>query len=60
MVQRLAREEAVVARVEAQREAVAGHLVQVLRRGDLLITLGAGDVWKIGEQVLEKLRASGS
>jgi UDP-N-acetylmuramate--alanine ligase len=44
----------------ADKEAVAGHLVQVLRKGDLLITLGAGDVWKIGEQVLEKLRASGS
>jgi UDP-N-acetylmuramate--alanine ligase len=42
----------------ADKNAVAGHLMSVLRRGDLLITLGAGDVWKIGEQVLEKLKAA--
>jgi UDP-N-acetylmuramate--alanine ligase len=36
-------------------EAVA-HLAETLRPGDLLLTLGAGDVWKLGERVLEKLR----
>lgn len=29
------------------------HLRSVLRRGDVLVTLGAGDVWKLGMQVLE-------
>jgi UDP-N-acetylmuramate--alanine ligase len=38
------------------KEKAADHLVGVLKKGDLLITLGAGDVWKIGEQVVEKLR----
>jgi len=27
----------------------------VLREGDVLITLGAGDVWRVGERVLEQL-----
>ncbi|HTF99242.1 MAG TPA: UDP-N-acetylmuramate--L-alanine ligase [Nitrospirota bacterium] len=38
------------------KEKAADFLVAALRKGDLLITLGAGDVWKIGEQVVEKLR----
>ncbi len=38
------------------KNTVADHLAGVLKKGDLMITLGAGDVWKIGEQVLEKLR----
>jgi len=39
-----------------EREKIVEHLLAALRKGDLLITLGAGDVWKIGEQVLEKLK----
>jgi len=38
------------------KDKVATHMASVLRKGDLLITLGAGDVWKIGEQVLEILK----
>ncbi len=38
------------------REQVIEHLSSVLRKGDLMITLGAGDVWKIGEEVLKRLR----
>ena len=30
--------------------------VDILREGDLLLTLGAGDVWKAGEQILERLK----
>jgi UDP-N-acetylmuramate--alanine ligase len=30
------------------------HVQKILRRGDVLLTLGAGDVWKVGEAVLEK------
>jgi UDP-N-acetylmuramate--alanine ligase len=37
------------------REKVLDHLAAVLKQGDLLITLGAGDVWKVGERVLELL-----
>jgi UDP-N-acetylmuramate--alanine ligase len=30
-----------------------GILDETLCEGDLLITLGAGDVWKVGEQFLQ-------
>jgi UDP-N-acetylmuramate--alanine ligase len=39
-----------------EREKVLDHLVGVLKKGDLMITLGAGDVWKIGEQMVERLK----
>jgi UDP-N-acetylmuramate--alanine ligase len=38
------------------KDKVAAHMATVLRNGDLMITLGAGDVWKIGERVLEILK----
>jgi UDP-N-acetylmuramate--alanine ligase len=40
----------------AERDAVVNHLAGVLKKGDVLITLGAGDVWKVGETLLEKLK----
>jgi UDP-N-acetylmuramate--alanine ligase len=40
----------------AEKEKIADHMATVLKKGDLMITLGAGDVWKVGEQVLEKLK----
>jgi UDP-N-acetylmuramate--alanine ligase len=40
-----------------EKEKVVGHMLEVLRKGDLMITLGAGDVWKIGERVVEKLNS---
>ncbi len=40
----------------AEKEKVADYMASVLKKGDLMITLGAGDVWKIGEQVLEKIK----
>ena len=39
----------------ADKAEVAGHCAAVLKPGDVLLTLGAGDVWKIGEQILENL-----
>jgi UDP-N-acetylmuramate--alanine ligase len=38
------------------KEQVVKHLAGTLRQGDLLLTLGAGDVWKLGEAVLEELK----
>lgn len=38
---------------------VAGYLATRLRSGDLLLTLGAGDVFRAGEQVLATLRGQG-
>jgi UDP-N-acetylmuramate--alanine ligase len=37
-------------------ESAIAYLKDVLRSGDLLLTLGAGDVWKVGEAVLKGLR----
>jgi UDP-N-acetylmuramate--alanine ligase len=40
----------------SDREKIVEHMVSVLKRGDLMITLGAGDVWKLGEQIVERLK----
>ncbi len=40
---------------EKDRDEAIGHLAAELRSGDILLTLGAGDVWKLGEAVLERL-----
>jgi UDP-N-acetylmuramate--alanine ligase len=40
----------------ADRDAVVSHLARTLKKGDVLLTLGAGDVWKVGETLLEKLK----
>jgi UDP-N-acetylmuramate--alanine ligase len=42
----------------AKRADIAGKLGPMLRDGDIFITLGAGDVWMVGEEIL-KARSSG-
>jgi len=34
-------------------ESAITYLKDILKPGDLLLTLGAGDVWKVGEQLLK-------
>ncbi len=34
------------------------YLKETLRQGDILLTLGAGDVWKVGKGILEELKAT--
>ena len=36
-------------------ETAVSHLKNILAPNDILITLGAGDVWKVGEMVLDEL-----
>lgn len=38
------------------REELAGELLRHVRAGDVVLTLGAGDVWKVGEQILKSLQ----
>jgi len=38
------------------REEAALVLKETLKERDILLTLGAGDVWKVGEQVLEDMK----
>jgi UDP-N-acetylmuramate--alanine ligase len=40
------------------REDAINHLVSVMKSADILLTLGAGDVWKLGEKALERLNAA--
>jgi UDP-N-acetylmuramate--alanine ligase len=41
-----------------QRQDVVRWLMEHARPGDLVITLGAGDVWKVGSEFLEHLKAT--
>jgi len=38
------------------REELINYLGGVLKEGDLFITIGAGDVWKLGKELLQRLR----
>jgi len=40
----------------ADREAVPAHLRDVVRPGDMVLTLGAGNIWQAGESLLQLLK----
>ncbi len=40
----------------ADFSAIATHLMAVVREGDIVITLGAGNVWQVGEQLIRLLK----
>lgn len=40
-------------------EAAVAAVAREVRPGDLVLTLGAGDVWKLGDRLLERLRGEG-
>ena len=40
----------------ADRSAVVPHLAPLLREGDMVITLGAGNIWQTGEDLVRYLR----
>jgi len=42
----------------SDREKLCEHLERILQPGDILLTLGAGNVWQIGETMLERLNAA--
>ena len=42
----------------ANKDKLAGELMARLCPGDVVLTLGAGDIWKVGEELLEMLSAS--
>ncbi len=43
----------------SDREKLMENLLLRLRPGDVVFTLGAGDVWKVGEEMLKKLKVKG-
>jgi UDP-N-acetylmuramate--alanine ligase len=34
------------------RKELIGFLRTFLRKGDLLVTMGAGDIWKVGDELI--------
>ncbi|MEK7342106.1 MAG: cyanophycin synthetase, partial [Candidatus Binatota bacterium] len=38
------------------KREIAGQLVPRLRAGDIVLTLGAGDIYRVGEEIVEALR----
>ena len=38
-----------------RKEEMAAQVLSILRPGDLVMTLGAGDIWKVGKEVVERL-----
>jgi UDP-N-acetylmuramate--alanine ligase len=40
-------------------EAAVAEVSALARPGDTVLTLGAGDVWKLGEAILARLRRAG-
>ncbi|MEA2627093.1 MAG: UDP-N-acetylmuramate--alanine ligase, partial [Candidatus Binatota bacterium] len=41
------------------RERLAAALLDVIRPGDLVVVLGAGDIYRTGEELVQTLRARG-
>ncbi len=39
-------------------KAVTEHLARTLAEGDLVLTMGAGDVWKVADELVERIQAS--
>jgi len=37
------------------REELVAHLLEILKPGDILLTLGAGNIWQTGELLLQKM-----
>ena len=37
------------------RDEMMSQVLSMLRSGDLVMTLGAGDIWKVGKELIEKL-----
>jgi UDP-N-acetylmuramate--alanine ligase len=41
-----------------RKEEIPDRVVELARPGDLVITMGAGDIWKAGEQIIDRLQPS--
>jgi UDP-N-acetylmuramate--alanine ligase len=42
-----------------EKGELAAAVLRVLTPGDMVLTLGAGDVWRVGEEIVARLRAGG-
>jgi UDP-N-acetylmuramate--alanine ligase len=39
-----------------EMEKIVDHLLGTVKEGDLVLTLGAGNIYKVGEELLKRLR----
>jgi len=42
-----------------RKEEIVAYLEKTVRRGDLVLTLGAGHIWTVGRDLVERLRSRG-
>ncbi|MDX1700721.1 MAG: UDP-N-acetylmuramate--L-alanine ligase, partial [Melioribacteraceae bacterium] len=42
---------------EKDKEKVPKLLNSIVEEGDIIITMGAGDIWKFGEQFIKELKS---
>ncbi len=38
-----------------EKEKIADYLLDIVQAGDMVITMGAGDIWKVGEELVSRL-----
>jgi len=39
-------------------DSIVDYLLEICRPGDLIITMGAGDIWKVGPAFINRLKQS--
>jgi UDP-N-acetylmuramate--alanine ligase len=39
----------------ADKKEIVEHLLRVITPGDLVITLGAGDIWQVADELMKRL-----
>ena len=39
----------------SESDDIVNHLIDIIETGDIVLTLGAGDVWKVGEALIKRL-----
>jgi len=42
------------------KTALPAFLASIVQKGDMVITMGAGDIWKFGEEFIKKVNEGGS
>ncbi len=42
----------------AQKEAIADHLMRIVQENDLVITMGAGNIWQVADEFVRKLEGT--
>lgn len=40
------------------KKQIPSYLMKIVKKGDVVITMGAGDIWKYGEEFLKKLQSN--